>query len=490
MSCSASHTQKGAVTLRSVAILRLFPAYEDHALRRLLDAALLLVLLEPHALVVLLGVQSLEHEHRSARVDGAGIVVENLHPAGLGIFNCEVEGLNDKQLSVFGIGPAGENLVRFAAFVGDRGHVAAHNGVGAVLGVKKLKAISVKRGKVRPFIADQKAVNEVVRPLFEDAKEYGGGSLFANSREQWERTFNICWGGVYLCTRAFLPMLVKADTGHIVNTSSINGLWASVGPTVPHTAYSAAKFAVKGFTEALITDLRVNAPHIKCSVVMPGHIGTSIVANSRKVQFGTSPDAMGPEEIAQLRARLSAAGRDMWQVSDAAIQAFDGQAHAGDGAVAGRGDHVLAVGTGAEADQFAEDLGAARLRVLQALEHQGAAAAGDDEAVAIRVVGARGALRRVVVLRGQRAHAVEQHGHAPADLLAADIEAGKRGDGGEGKNPRTAAYERVEQELEGNGEAHHHEDKLGRFENPRLASHPGGMPALIDPIAPQHKNGH
>ena len=43
--------------------------------------------------------------------------------------------------------------------------------------------------------------------------------------------------------------------GHIVNTSSVNGFWASIGPERPHTAYSAAKFAVKGFTEALITDL-------------------------------------------------------------------------------------------------------------------------------------------------------------------------------------------------------------------------------------------
>ncbi len=48
-------------------------------------------------------------------------------------------------------------------------------------------------------------------------------------------------------TRAFLPMLLKADRGHIINTSSVNGFWASVGPTIPHTAYSAAKFAVKGF---------------------------------------------------------------------------------------------------------------------------------------------------------------------------------------------------------------------------------------------------
>jgi NAD(P)-dependent dehydrogenase (short-subunit alcohol dehydrogenase family) len=156
--------------------------------------------------------------------------------------------------------------------------------------------------------------------LFNNAGIGGGGSLFTNTRAQWERTFNICWGGVYLSTRAFLPMLMKADAAHIVNISSVNGFWASIGPSVPHTAYCAAKFAVKGFTEALIADLRVNAPHIKCSLVMPGHIGTSIVANSRKIHFDTQSDAMGPDEIAQLRARLSAAGKDMSQVSDADIE--------------------------------------------------------------------------------------------------------------------------------------------------------------------------
>src|SRR5258705_5446667 len=87
--------------------------------------------------------------------------------------------------------------------------------------------------------------------------------MVTSSRDEWERTFNICWVGVYNCTRAFLPMMLKAEEGHIVNTSSVNGFWASVGPRIPHTAYSAAKFAVKGFTEALITDLKINAPHIK-----------------------------------------------------------------------------------------------------------------------------------------------------------------------------------------------------------------------------------
>jgi NAD(P)-dependent dehydrogenase (short-subunit alcohol dehydrogenase family) len=158
--------------------------------------------------------------------------------------------------------------------------------------------------------------------LFNNAGIGGGGSLFTNTREQWERAFNICWGGVYLGTRTFMPMLQKADAGHIVNTSSVCGFWASVGPNVSHTAYSAAKFAVKGFTEALMNDLRLNAPHIKCSVVMPGHIGTSIVTNSRKLQSGTDSDSLSTDEIALMRVRLNAAGIDTSTMSDADIQAM------------------------------------------------------------------------------------------------------------------------------------------------------------------------
>lgn len=156
--------------------------------------------------------------------------------------------------------------------------------------------------------------------LFNNAGIGGGGSLFTNTREQWERTFNICWGGVYLGVRTFLPLLVNADEGHIVNTSSVNGFWASVGMGVSHTAYSAAKFAVKGFTEALINDLRLNAPHIRCSVVMPGHIGTSIVANSRVIQTGTAE--LSPNDILATRQRLQGMNVDTSAMSDADIQKF------------------------------------------------------------------------------------------------------------------------------------------------------------------------
>src|ERR1700691_1320797 len=173
--------------------------------------------------------------------------------------------------------------------------------------------------RFRDELIEQQAIDKI-HLLFNNAGIGGGGSLFTNTREQWERTYNICWGGVYLGVRTFLPLMVKADEGHIVNTSSVNGFWASVGPGVSHTAYSAAKFAVKGFTEALINDLRLNAPHVKCSVVMPGHIGTSIVSNSRKVLSGTESDRLSESEIAQMRVRFAAAGIDVAPMSDEQIQ--------------------------------------------------------------------------------------------------------------------------------------------------------------------------
>ena len=116
--------------------------------------------------------------------------------------------------------------------------------------------------------------------LFNNAGVGGVTSFINGDRDLWERTFNICWFGVYYCSRAFMPMLVAADEGHMVNTSSINGFWASVGKGREHTAYSTAKFAVKGFSEALMEDLATHAPHVKVSLVMPGHIGTRIIANA------------------------------------------------------------------------------------------------------------------------------------------------------------------------------------------------------------------
>jgi len=136
--------------------------------------------------------------------------------------------------------------------------------------------------------------------LFNNAGIGGGGSFLQGDQEEWEKTFAICWHGVYYCSRAFMPYLVASKEGHIINTSSVNGFWASLGG-FPHTSYSAAKFAVKGFTEALIQDLRLNAPHVNASVVMPGHIGTSIALNSGKILGHAEVEELSDEEIEEMK---------------------------------------------------------------------------------------------------------------------------------------------------------------------------------------------
>lgn len=152
--------------------------------------------------------------------------------------------------------------------------------------------------------------------LFNNAGIAGGGSVIDIDRREWERTFGVCWYGVFYGCTAFMPMLVASDEAHIINTSSINGFWATVGPMTAHTSYSAAKFAVKGFTEALITDLRMNAPHVQCSVVMPGHIGTSIALNTSSVLGKHSAMELDEQEVANVRERYLALGLPVDNVPD------------------------------------------------------------------------------------------------------------------------------------------------------------------------------
>ena len=156
--------------------------------------------------------------------------------------------------------------------------------------------------------------------VFNNAGIGGGGSFLRASRAEWERTFNICWQGVYFGCRTFVPLLVAADRGHLVNVSSVNGFWASLGSGVSHTAYSAAKFAVKGFTEALVTDLRLHAPHVGCSVVMPGHIGTSIALNTGQVLGHGSALEMSEASVAAARERMVRMGAPVADAPDEVIR--------------------------------------------------------------------------------------------------------------------------------------------------------------------------
>ena len=149
--------------------------------------------------------------------------------------------------------------------------------------------------------------------VFSNAGVGGGASFVNDSREEWERTFAVDWWGVYYCARAFLPLLIASGDGVLVNTSSVNGFWATLGPGMPNNAYCTAKFAVKGFSEALIEDLRTNAPQVRVAVVMPGHVGTNIVANSMRARGLPDPEQMSDAQVQELippdaQAKLISAG--------------------------------------------------------------------------------------------------------------------------------------------------------------------------------------
>jgi NAD(P)-dependent dehydrogenase (short-subunit alcohol dehydrogenase family) len=217
-----------------------------------------------------------------------------LAAAGCHVAMCDVsvENMADSQALCLADAPPGTRVTTFVADVSDEAQILAF----------------------RDAVAAEHDTDHIDL-LFNNAGIGAGGSVISDTREDWDRTFAVCWGGVYYGTRAFLPMLIASEDSHLVNTSSVNGFWASIGPTTPHTAYSAAKFAVKGFSEALITDLRLNAPHVKVSVVMPGHIGTSIVINSMKY-FGRDPKEMSAEQLAQVRDGMSRGGPDLSGASD------------------------------------------------------------------------------------------------------------------------------------------------------------------------------
>jgi len=161
-----------------------------------------------------------------------------------------------------------------------------------------------------------------VNLLFNNAGIGGGGSFLRDSRAEWEKTFGVCWGGVYYCSRAFLPLLVASDSGYIVNTSSVNGFWACLGPGTAHSAYSSAKFAVKGFSEALVVELRLYAPHVKVAVVMPGHVGTAIITNTAKVLGRPEVALMGADDLLGVREQMKNRGLPVDGMSDDEVRSL------------------------------------------------------------------------------------------------------------------------------------------------------------------------
>ena len=124
-----------------------------------------------------------------------------------------------------------------------------------------------------------------------------GFSVESMSYDDLDWLLGINLGGVLNGTKAFLPHLKASGEGHIVNVSSVFGL---IGvPT--QSAYNAAKFGVRGFTEALRLELKIDRSPVSCTVVHPGGVNTNIVRSARMdaAAAGGRDPVAGFEKIAR-----------------------------------------------------------------------------------------------------------------------------------------------------------------------------------------------
>ncbi|MGL4306163.1 MAG: SDR family NAD(P)-dependent oxidoreductase [Mycobacteriaceae bacterium] len=126
-----------------------------------------------------------------------------------------------------------------------------------------------------------------VNYLFNNAGIAFIGTVARTEFKDIERVMDVNFWGVVNGTKAFLPYLIESGDGHIVNTSSIFGLFS-----VPsQSSYNAAKFAVRGFTESLRQEMLIAKYPVKVSCVHPGGIKTNIAKNS------TAVDGEGLDEL-------------------------------------------------------------------------------------------------------------------------------------------------------------------------------------------------
>jgi short-subunit dehydrogenase len=132
-------------------------------------------------------------------------------------------------------------------------------------------------GQIEAFAQAAIAAHPGLNILINNAGVALLGQFAEIDQAQMEWLMNINFWGVVHSTRAFLPHLSRQQEAHIVNLSSIFGIIAPPG----QTAYSAAKFAVRGFSESLRHELKLAASPVRLSVVHPGGVATNIARNSR-----------------------------------------------------------------------------------------------------------------------------------------------------------------------------------------------------------------
>ena len=121
-----------------------------------------------------------------------------------------------------------------------------------------------------------------------------GGPLHQLPPDSWEAVLNTNLRGVYYCIRAFAPMMVRAESGHIINISSLAGK----NPIPNGASYAASKWGLNGLSYSVAEELRGH--HIRVSVVCPGSTETELSPHT-----GNDPKKMlQPEDVAHVVAML------------------------------------------------------------------------------------------------------------------------------------------------------------------------------------------
>jgi NADP-dependent 3-hydroxy acid dehydrogenase YdfG len=115
-----------------------------------------------------------------------------------------------------------------------------------------------------------------VHQIYNNAGIAYNGNVEKSEFKDIERIIDVDFWGVVNGTKAFLPHVIASGDGHIVNISSVFGLIAMPG----QSAYNAAKFAVRGFTEALRQEMLVGKHPVKVTCVHPGGIKTAVARNA------------------------------------------------------------------------------------------------------------------------------------------------------------------------------------------------------------------
>lgn len=189
--------------------------------------------------------------------------------------------------------------------------------------VARCEGRGVKVTSARVDVADRAAVEAwadavvaehgTVNLIFNNAGVALGASIEGMSYEDFEWLMNIDFWGVVHGTKAFLPHLKASGEGHVVNVSSVFGLFA-----VPsQSAYNSAKFAVRGFTDALRMELEIEGAPVSATTVHPGGIRTNIAKSARMdpsaadVGDGSSSEQMAADFEKALRTSPEKAARQI-----------------------------------------------------------------------------------------------------------------------------------------------------------------------------------